>query len=289
MSKINLVKLKKSDETVSLFRDVDEIKKQINNINHNVNLLKTEYKKSKLSDTYEPIFALKSNIKTIYSDIDQMKDRVTIFQNYYTEDEKIKLFIKVNSNTFRNDLISILRELQEITSGTQLLLDNDIVIFDDTRPGTDTDPGTGTYTNRYITNEYDINYDTEVYRTTTTTTIQDMKDTKDKDRSEMCYIYTKDVNQELRELEQDITKLHQLFIDMTTQCETQNEALGLISHKIEDTIVDSQKAHTVLAQAEKHVNSARKKFLLAVSIVLATVVLITCAIGAGVVVVFMLG
>ena len=108
------------------------------------------------------------------------------------------------------------------------------------------------------------------------------------ERAQRAYIYSKEVNQELRELEESIIQLHQLFVDISQQTAAQGyvshptsghvsigthrhahvnlawcfgfyrELLGISEEAVRSASEQSSKALTVLQAAEQHVNAARK-------------------------------
>ncbi len=66
-------------------------------------------------------------------------------------------------------------------------------------------------------------------------------------------------NAEIRQLEESIVQLHQLFVDMQIMVEAQGELLNNAEYDIGETKINTQAAHEELVEAREHQKSARKK------------------------------
>lgn len=101
-----------------------------------------------------------------------------------------------------------------------------------------------------------------------------------KNRANLDNIYSRELYTETKELEKSITELHQMFIEMTNLIDIQGELLFPIQQETSYASHNIEHAIEILQTADKHAIAIRKKKLLIVGMVIATVAVVIMTVAA---------
>lgn len=276
-NKIRIIRADKTDDVDDLLVIIGKIKTKITQNESKLHDLTKAVDKLRISDSYDTIPKIKTELLTMKDELTSLKDQLIVVKNYVPKnpDYKFEAFKTTHYLAQSQKLSVVLKGVIDLLDSLTTFLNNDKLLDN----------------SKFINNDDDCMFDNNSQSNDLQKFSQKQKKqlNLDKDRAINGFIYAKEMNEELKDLERSICELHQMFIEVANQVEVQQELLSLSEMSVIESKKHSEKALKVLIDAEKHVNSARKKFLYAIITILLVVGLVVGVVVGGITIFVMLG
>ena len=249
------------NEYYDVYTEGIKIKAQIQSAEERVNQLRQNVQKLKYADTNDLAAEIQKKCQLIRGDLNQIRSDLNEFQSHSSQETQI--VVNTTYTNYSQRLAKLTTDLMALITQTHQIVEMEDVV-----------DGSNLLQFNYMDGSNLLQ-------------VQSLIDGQS--GADLGYIYARETNNELVELEKSVIELHQIFIDMAAQVECQAELITMSEIKIQDAV--SQTAHALqsVTLGEKHMNRARKKFAIGLLITLATIIIIVGIVGAAITCLLMLG
>lgn len=278
-NKIRIIRADKTDDVDDLLVIIDKIKTKITQNESKLHDLTKAVDKLKISDSYDMVPKIKTELLIMKDELISLKDQLIVVKNYVPKnpDYKFEAFKTTHYLAQSQKLSVVLKGVIDLLDSLTGFLNSDKLLDN----------------SKFVDDDDIFDNDSAVNNNLQNNNLQKFSKKKqlnlDKDKAINGFIYAKEMNEELKDLERSICELHQMFIEVANQVEAQQELLSLSEMSVIESKKHSEKALKVLIDAEKHVNSARKKFLYAIITILLVVGLVVGVVVGGITILVMMG